>query len=236
MNVAVLKSCYGVMVQNGDLFNVNCINQLVSGALSTAILAGGALLQVPQIMNMLKTKDASGLSATSLYASIIIPIPIISYGILQGHPVSNWGENVFSLIQNIIIVSLFWQWGPKPKISTQNMIGITLGFIVFTICCFLLPEEKQSFLPLSTLPLQCFSRIPQIITNYQNKNTGPLSMITFFMILAGSAARIYTTYVTVGVNLSTMSTFVVAGLFATILIVQIWIYSGSKKSSKSKKE
>jgi len=94
-----LTKCYGVMVVKGDILNTECISELVSMMLSYAILAGGALLQVPQIMNIIKSKSVAGLSAFALYSQVFIPITFITYNLLQGNPVATWGENIFSLIQ-----------------------------------------------------------------------------------------------------------------------------------------
>lgn len=94
-----LAKCYGVMVVKGDILNTECISELVSMMLSYAILAGGALLQVPQIMNIIKSKSVAGLSAFALYSQVFIPITFITYNLLQGNPVATWGENIFSLIQ-----------------------------------------------------------------------------------------------------------------------------------------
>ena len=100
-------------------FDKQCIGELVSGTLSLGILMGSMLLQVPQIMNILNSGSVEGLAAFSLYASVIIPITFISYSVLQGNPFATWGENVFSLAQNIILVALFWRLG-KPAVALRR--------------------------------------------------------------------------------------------------------------------
>ena len=207
-------------------FDKQCIGELVSGTLSLGILMGSMLLQVPQIMNILNSGSVEGLAAFSLYASVIIPITFISYSVLQGNPFATWGENVFSLAQNIVLVALFWRLG-KPAVAPSRIIGMTVGFALFTVGCFLLPSEQQGLLPLSTLPLITASRVPQIVANYQNGHTGPLSIISFLLVLLGSSARIYTTIMQVGWDLSLIANYAVSALLSGVLAAQVAYYSSA---------
>ena len=227
----VISRCYGVIIKDGDYFNQQCIKELVSAALSMAILAGSVLLQVPQILNIMKSKSVEGISGTSLYASVVIPITFLAYNVLQGNPFATWGENVFSLIQNVILVVLYWRLS-KPAVPTKNVLGITICFVVLSVGCFLLPKEHQGLLPLSTLPLIAASRVPQIVANYQNGHTGPLSVITFILVLLGNAARVYTTIMEVGFDLSLLANYGLSALFSGILAAQVVFYGYRSKKDK----
>jgi len=218
-----LTKCYGIMVTKGDFLNAGCISELVSMLLSYAILAGGALLQVPQIMNIMKSKSVAGLSAFALYSQVFIPITFITYNLLQGNPVATWGENIFSLIQNVIIVVLYWQLA-KPKVSSQHALLMSAGFVGLFAACMRLPSNVQYVLPLSCLPLLFTSRVPQIIANYQNQHTGPLSGFSFVLIVGGSAARVYTTILEVGLDYSMIASYALGGAFAAILGFQCVYY------------
>lgn len=230
-----ITQCYDIMVTKGDFLNKSCIRDLVSKTLSSAILIGGALLQVPQIINILRSKSVAGLSLFSLYSQVFIPITFITYNLHKGNPISTWGENIFALIQNLIIVFCFWQLS-KPSISLKHKIIMIFGFIGLAAGCMSLKEDLHFLLPLSCLPLLVTSRLPQIWANYQNKHTGPLSAFSFMLILGGSAARCYTTLIEVGLDLNIMSSYLLGGFFAAILWGQCLYYGGAKANHKAGKQ
>jgi len=221
------------MVTQGDLLNTGCISELVSMLLSYAIMAGGALLQVPQIMNIMKSKSVAGLPVFALYSQVFIPITFITYNLLQGNPVATWGENIFSLIQNVIIVILYWQLA-EPKVSSQHALLMSAGFIGLFAVCMKLPADIQYVLPLSCLPLLFTSRVPQIIANYQNQHTGPLSGFSFVLIVGGSAARVYTTILEVGLDYSMIASYALGGAFAAVLWAQCMYYGPPRGAAKAK--
>ena len=232
MDVTMLKRCYGVMTTE-NLLDPVCLQSLVSQTLSLAIMGGAALLQVPQILNIIKSQSVEGLSGTALYASVVIPITFISYNVLQGYAFATWGENLFSLAQNVVLLGLYWKLG-KPAASAAHMLLVSAAFVLLAVGCFYLPAAQQGLLPLSTLPLIVASRVPQIVANYRNGHTGPLSLITFVLVVAGSGARVYTTIVSVGWDLSLLTNYGAAGLLSAVLAAQVLYYRGGQ--GKAKKE
>ena len=228
MDVQMLQRCYGIMTTE-NLLDAECLQSLVSQALSLAIMGGAALLQVPQILNIIKSQSVEGLSGAALYASVVIPITFIAYNVLQGYPLATWGENLFSLAQNIVLLGLYWRLG-KPAVSAAHALVVSVAFVLLAVACFHLPVEHQGLLPLSTLPLIVASRVPQIVANYQNGHTGPLSLITFVLVVAGSGARVYTTIVSVGWDLSLIANYGAAGLFSAVLAAQVLYYGGKSKA------
>jgi uncharacterized protein with PQ loop repeat len=92
-----------------------------------AILAGSVLLKLPQILSIYNSKDVEGLVPSSFYSEVvsmcclcwmstvqtnlsllIFSQPLVTtnivYNYLQGNPFSSYGENVFILVQNLILV------------------------------------------------------------------------------------------------------------------------------------
>ena len=110
---------------------------------------------------------------------------------------------------------------------------MSAGFIGLFAVCMKLPAQVQHVLPLSCLPLLFTSRVPQIIANYQNKHTGPLSSISFVLIVGGSAARVYTTILEVGLDYSMISSYALGGDFAAVLWMQC-VYYGPPEGKAAK--
>ncbi len=224
----MLQNCWDVMVTRGDTLNGECINKILTLGLSTAIMLGSAFLQVPLIRNTLKARSVENLSEFSLYSQVFIPVAMVSYAVLQGHPLSNWGENLCSLAQNMIVVMLYWRFA-TPKLSTVYVMGVFAVLVGVTCGCFFLPQRWQHLLPLSTLPLLLIARVPQIMLNYTKKSTGTLSAFPFVLIVFGSAARVFTTVKQVGWDWSILVGYFLGGAFAAVLAGQIWYYSKGKK-------
>jgi len=89
-----------------------------------------------------------------------------------------------------------------------------------------------------TIPIGIASRVPQIRLNYQEKSTGNLSFLTFFLNFAGAVARVFTTLQELDEPL-----FLVGYLSSTILngtiLCQIIYYNygqGEQKKLKEQKE
>jgi PQ loop repeat len=219
-----------------DFSNSDCIALLVSKILGVAILVGAIGLKFPQILSIYSTGDVEGLSATSFYSEVPLVTTSVVYNYLQGNPFSSYGESVFILLQNIILVFLLWAY-MKNKPSMGHMIGVLAMFTIVAVGSVSLPKSVQFVLPLTNLPLLLISRIPQIFQNFQNQSTGSLSMITNLLTFAGSLVRVFTTIQEVGWDFSLLTGFLLGALTSGVLVLQIALYgAGSKKASAEKKK
>jgi mannose-P-dolichol utilization defect protein 1 len=95
----------------------------------------------------------------------------------------------------------------------------------------ILPEKVYIISGSSSIVLISIARLSQIYISYSNKDTGPLSVFTFFLALAGTIARIFTTF-TETKDLLVIMTFVWSGFLTTIIIIQIFVYGN--KAAKVK--
>ena len=225
------EACFELLTK----FNVptsECIAPLVSKLLGMAILVGAIGLKLPQIINIYQTGDVEGLSPTSFYSEVPLVMSNVAYNYLQGNPFSSYGENVFILVQNLVLVMLLWMF-MKEKPTISHMIGVLGMFAAVGMGSMHLPKEYWYLLPLSNLPLLLASRIPQIIQNFRNQSTGSLSLITNFLTFAGSLARVFTTIQEVGMDYSLLLGFFLGCSTSGLLLLQILIY-GNKKASKKK--
>ena len=205
-----------------DFSNSACVSYLISKTLGVLILAGSVLLKLPQIINIYGTKDVEGLSPISFYTEVPLVITNVVYNVLQGNPFSSYGENVFILVQNLILVFMLWTYmNQKSKPSVVTMIGILAFFATVAFGGLQLPPSLWSILPLSNLPLVLISRIPQIIQNFKQRSTGQLSGITTFLTFAGSLARVFTTIQEVGWDFSLLTGYFVGIATSGILLLQV---------------
>lgn len=111
------------------------------------------------------------------------------------------------------------------------------GFIQSEGAIMILPSDQMELLRTSTILIFSASRIPQIFSNFANKSTGSLSLITLLMQFFGSAARLFTTLA----DKKNYSPSVFWGFFTSvalllILILQVFWYWSSSSSSKIPKK
>lgn len=201
----------------GFQFRQDCVGVYVAKLIGIVILVGSFALKVPQIYNIFSTKNVVGLSPSSFYTDCAAVIVTVVYNILQGNPFTSFGEQCVILVQNLILVLLLWVHSkPGPSVLSMILVTLTLGGIATG--SFFLPAEHQYILPLTTLPLMIYSRMAQIISNFQYATTGSQSIITTFLMLGGSLARLLTTIIEVGWDLSLLTvTGISAGLSAILM-------------------
>lgn len=204
----------------GVQFRQDCIGVYAAKLIGTVILIGSFALKVPQIYNLYSTKNTVGLSPSSFYTDCAAVIVTVVYNILQGNPFTSFGEQCVILVQNIILVLLLWVHS-KPGPSFLNMLSVTVVLGGIAAGSYVLPAEHQYVLPLTTLPLMIYSRMAQIISNYQCGTTGSLSIITTFLMLGGSLARVLTTIIEVGWDVSLLTVTFISAALSAILMAQV---------------
>jgi mannose-P-dolichol utilization defect protein 1 len=74
--------------------------------LGVGIIAGGAVVKVPQILTVLSAKSARGLSLSSYLLDTAATAITVAYNVRNGFPLSTYGEMVFLLAQNVSSLSL----------------------------------------------------------------------------------------------------------------------------------
>ena len=128
---------------------------------------GALFLQVPQIVACYRAKSVQGLSATSIYASLLAPMTYTIYSIRQGNEWHTWAENVVLVAQNMVLIVMVWMYStPKVPHSTKSMV---CSFIVgLAVMSYSVPDSHQYLLPLMNIPFLLSSRIPQIMENFKN--------------------------------------------------------------------
>lgn len=204
----------------GFQFRQDCVGVYVAKLIGIVILIGSFALKVPQIYNIFSTKNVVGLSPSSFYTDCAAVIVTVVYNILQGNPFTSFGEQCVILVQNLILVLLLWVHSkPGPSLINMLLVSITLGGIAAG--SFFLPAEYQYILPLTTLPLMIYSRMAQIISNFQYATTGSQSIITTFLMLGGSLARLLTTIIEVGWDVSLLTVTGISAALSAILMGQV---------------
>ena len=80
---------------------MGCFKQNISMLLGYAIVAGSALVKVPQLIKIWRAQSVAGLSFASVIMENLASTSSFCYYITLGYPFSTWGENFFIFFQNI---------------------------------------------------------------------------------------------------------------------------------------
>ncbi|ORZ11641.1 hypothetical protein BCR41DRAFT_378198 [Lobosporangium transversale] len=175
--VAIIgDTCYTSLIEDFNYRDVPCIKYAISKGLGFGIVAGGAIVKVPQIIKIISARSAVGVSLSSYMLETLACVISLAYNIRQNNPLSTYGGHSSSQFRTW----LSWNTTAFVVLSSFLFLGNILGAL--------------AFLQAATIPINLFSKVPQIIENYKNGSTGQLAAFTVFNYFAGSLARVYTTF------------------------------------------
>ncbi|KAH9810671.1 hypothetical protein DFH28DRAFT_932778 [Melampsora americana] len=218
--------CYTHLIYDLKLDHLICLKLGISRALSLAILIGSAIVKIPQIFKILKSKSVRGLSLISFILDTLGLIIIVGYNYRHEFPISTYGESFLLFIQNLIITSLIISLSRQSQSTLLSILSLILPIATLTI--LLIPTSPvplsvlQALLTL-TIPLSLSSKLPQILINHQKKSTGQLSSFLIFSSFLGCLARLFTTLTETG-DLTLLFNFGAGTLLNGILTIQMISY------------
>ncbi|KAK7455183.1 hypothetical protein VKT23_011055 [Stygiomarasmius scandens] len=249
------EKCYTSLVEDLDIFDFECLKYAFSKALGIAIVVGGSVMKLPQLVLIVRARSARGISLPSYALETLAYAINLAYSSRNHFPFSTYGENLFLTIQNIIITLLIIFYAPptldlspstllesfNPRTSRHShkltsslpskkrniLLASILASILLLFLFVLTPLSLLSFLQLSTLPLSLLSKYPQIRTNYESKSTGQLSVFAVLSQVVGCLARVFTTVIEVGDWLLGLG-YALALVLNVVLGVQLWLYWGNE--------
>lgn len=197
-----------------------CYKFLFSKFLSSAILLGSVAVKLPQVFNIVSTKNVVGLSPQAFYSEVPLATLSVLYSYRLGYAFTSYGESVMVLIQNMILVYLLWVY-MQPKPSTTHKLSVMAVFVAVGVIAYHLPAEYLYILPNINLALMMYARVAQIINNFRQGTTGQLSSITTGLTFIGSVARIFTTMTEAGGDILLLTSFGISMVLSGTLLFQV---------------
>lgn len=209
-------------VEAFPLMVVGCWTRLVVKGLGIGIILGSCLNKAPIIRNIIDSQSSEGLSNLAVYGEAVVYANCAFYGWLESHPLSNYGENVSMLLQNLIIIALAWKYTPVAPEERLLVMSFALGYLIAVTR--LLTEEWHYLLMASVWPIMLASRGSQVLQTYRLKHTGANSVITLAMSLFGACIRILTTLKEVGLDIHVIGGFLLSVGLNSVLFGQYFWY------------
>ena len=132
---------------------------------------------------------------------------------------SVYGENAIILVQNAIVILLIYYYDKSVSFGEKIVFMLFMGaYLTWLIMDVNVPEEVWPTLSGCTVLLNIASRVPQIITNFQNKSTGVLAFFTFLLAWVGGLVRLATVCIESD-DLFFKCQFIISFLLNTAIIV-----------------
>ncbi|OBS26333.1 hypothetical protein FPOA_00274 [Fusarium poae] len=186
------ETCYKSLLLDVNIEDVDCIKLGVSKALGIGIIAASAVVKVPQIKKLLGSKSAEGVSFLSYALETASYLISLAYNIRNGFPFSTFGETALIVGQNVIISVLVLNYSGRASLAAVFVAGLAAAAATL-FAENIVDAQTLGHLQAGAGVLSVASKIPQILTIFQQGTTGQLSAFAVFNYLAGSLSRIFTT-------------------------------------------
>jgi len=260
-NSLIGRECASHLLVDVDpIGHPECFKLAVSKGLGLGVVGSAAVVKVPQLLTLLRSGSAEGLSLPSYVLETGSQVLGTAYAAHQGFPFSTYGESALIGVQNAIIAALILHFSGKAALASTWLVTVALvaGTLLqkqplalpeaVTSVIGHLPVATAAALPLSlsaqtwatlqttSAGLSIASKLPQIYSNWRNGSTGQLSAFAVFMYLIGSCSRVFTTLQEVSdpLVLYGYTASLVLNLVLALQVLWYWRSSGSLSASRSK--
>lgn len=166
--------CYKALLLDVDLENTECLKFAVSKGLGIGIIAASSIVKVPQILKLVNSKSAEGVSFLSYLLETSAYLITLAYNIRNGFPFSTFGETALILGQNVIISVLVLNYSGRATMAAV-LVAVLAGSFATLFAENLLDMNTLSYLQAGAGVLGVASKVPQILAILQEGGTGQLS-------------------------------------------------------------
>lgn len=256
LGVSILgRQCYDTLLLEIDPTATECIKLAISKGLGIGIIGASSVVKIPQILKLVNSKSASGISFLSYLLETSAYLIGLAYNVRSGFPFSTFGETALIVVQNIVISVLVLKYSGRATMAAVFVAALAMGLTTL-FNADLVNMKTLSYFQAGAGVLGVASKVPQIATIWQQGGTGQLSAFAVshgmllacccatltsiaqvFNFLAGSLSRIFTTLQEVDDNLILYG-YVAGFALNAVLAAQMVYYwnAPSKKSVEKQKE
>jgi len=226
-------SCYRTLILDLDLSARECLKLAVSKGLGIGIVGASAIVKVPQIVKLVKSQSAAGVSFLSYLLETSAMLIGLAYNVRQGFPFSTFGETAFLMAQNVVISVLVLRYSGRTAAAALFVAGLaTSATALFSKD--VVDSNLLSYFQAGAGVLGVASKLPQIIAVWQQGGTGQLSAFAVFNYLIGSLTRIFTTLQEVDDKLILYGFIAGFALNAVLAAQMVYYWNTPSKTAKGK--
>lgn len=175
-------SCYRSLIHNLTISDSVCMKLAVSKALSLAIVAASSVVKVPQMIKLINSGSAEGVSFIGYLLETASLMVTLVYNVRNKFPFSSFGETAFIVVQNVAICFLVLEYSGKGNMGTMLIAALAgAGFLLFN--SDIVSAEMLQYLQMGAGAVAALSKLPQIIAIFREGGTGQLSAFTVSHII-----------------------------------------------------
>ncbi|KAF2738477.1 monosaccharide-p-dolichol utilization protein [Polyplosphaeria fusca] len=231
--------CYKTLILDIDPFtSPECLKLAVSKALGIGIIGASSIVKIPQLLKLLNSQSAAGISFLAYLLESGAYLISLSYNVRHGFPFSTYGETALILVQNVVIAALVLRYSGQNAAVAAWVGGLAAaGAALFRED--IVDVRMLAWLQAGAGVLGVLSKVPQIATIWAEGGTGQLSAFAVVNYLLGSLSRIFTTLQEVPDPLILYGFIAGFALNAVLFLQVVWYWNsptgkktGAKKVNK----
>ncbi|KAH8167483.1 hypothetical protein CIB48_g750 [Xylaria polymorpha] len=123
------ETCYKTLVLDLDPTDSDCLKLAISKGLGIGIVGASAIVKVPQIIKLLQSRSASGISFLSYLLETSSYLITLAYNLRNGFPFSTFGETALILGQNVVITVLVLNYSGRASIAALFVAALAIAAI-----------------------------------------------------------------------------------------------------------
>lgn len=167
-------SCYRSLVHNINISDTTCLKLAISKALGIGIIGASSIVKIPQLLKLLNSQSAEGISFLSYLLETASYVISLAYNVRNQFPFSTYGELALIAIQNVAISVLVLQYTGKAAAAVVFVAGLAAGGYALYSDSVTSMGALQ-YLQAGAGVLGVASKLPQIVTIFREGGTGQLS-------------------------------------------------------------
>ncbi|KAL4899793.1 hypothetical protein BDW74DRAFT_163004 [Aspergillus multicolor] len=229
------SNCHDTLVVNLDLAeNPECTSLAISKALGIGIVGASGIVKVPQILKLIRSGSSAGVSFVSYALETASLLITLSYGVRNQFPFSTYGESAFIAAQDVLVGVLVLTYAGRSAAAAAFVAVVAASIYTLLVDTTIIDAQTMAYLQAGAGALGVASKVPQILTIWQEGGTGQLSAFAVFNYLAGSLSRIFTTLQEVDDKLILYG--FLAGFTLNLVLATQMLYYWNSPTKTEKKE
>ncbi|KAI4120571.1 MAG: hypothetical protein LQ338_006922 [Usnochroma carphineum] len=227
--------CYKILLLDLDISLSSssrpCLSLALSKTLSLAIITLSSIVKIPQILKLLQSRSARGISFLGYVLETSAYLVTLVYSARRRFPFTAYGETALIAVQDVVVCLLVLVYGGWGGVVVGGFGAVLAAGVYVLQSEGVVGMEVLQWVQAGAGGLGVASKVPQIWTVYREGGTGQLSAFGVFTYLMGSLMRIFTTLQEVDDKLILYG-FVAGFLLNAVLAAQMVYYWRSPATAR----
>ena len=177
--------CHSALVLDLDVTkDPACTSLAISKGLGIGIVGSSAIVKVPQILKLVNSGSAAGVSFVSYALETASLLITLAYSVRQQFPFSTYGENALIAVQDVVVGLLVLTFGGKTAGAAVFVAVVAASIYALLFEPNLIDNQTLTYLQTGAGILGISSKLPQIYTIWKEGSTGQLSAFAVSVPLA----------------------------------------------------